>query len=49
LDARRYFPIYELTDTHEPVLKLQCEINALPNCDAEKEEAADSESRKDNI
>jgi len=49
LDARRYFPIYDLTDTHEPVLKLQYEIKALPNCAAENDEAADSESRKDNI
>jgi hypothetical protein len=52
LDARRYFPIYDQTDTREPVLKLRYAIKALPipmDCATENDEAADSENRKDNI
>lgn len=53
LDVRHYFPIYDLTDTREPVLKLRYPIKeSLPipmNRATEQDEAADLGNRKDNI
>jgi len=53
LDARLYFPVYELTDTREPALKLQYEIekslHITTNCAAENDEATAPETRNVNV